>query len=238
MIGQIVMKHIMALHGFSNFLPNACPLKLQRLSIRSAASENTTDHETFPPSRERGGMCFPKMRLLQLIIMTWVVGVILISQMAASAGAATAPIAKPNCPDRCGDVEIPYPFGTSEGCYLDYNYFINCTNDSSRKTLASANARRRKNISLDGHLEHTWPVPVYECYNESGTLTDGGGYVFMSSSKLILGAVTCSWPLVVTILLSLMLPGTIEFSPGAACLFVKTQTMWSMGLVLELGVAS
>ncbi|KAG7941114.1 hypothetical protein I3843_16G021900 [Carya illinoinensis] len=186
----------MVLHGFANFLPNACPLKLQHLSIGSAASENTTD-ETFPPSRERGGMCFPRMMLLQVIIMTWVVGVILISQMATSAAAAAAPIAKPNCTDRCGDVEIPYPFGTSEGCYLDQNYFVNCTNDSSSKT------RRPMyrdvdllKISLEGHFEFSGH-PVYACYDESGTLTKDGSYDFVNTSYSfshahnVFGAIGC-----------------------------------------------
>ncbi|KAF5467858.1 hypothetical protein F2P56_012070 [Juglans regia] len=37
---------------------------------------------------------------------------------------------KPNseCDRRCGSVEIPYPFGTSEGCYLDSTFLITCNN--------------------------------------------------------------------------------------------------------------
>ncbi|KAG6624345.1 hypothetical protein CIPAW_16G020000 [Carya illinoinensis] len=112
------------------------------------------------------------MMLLQVIIMTWVIGVILISQMAASAAVAAAPMAKPNCPDRCGDVEIPYPFGTSKGCYLDQNYFINCTNDSSGKTRRPMYENVfLLNISLEGHFEFSG-YPASECYNKSGTLMD------------------------------------------------------------------
>ncbi|KAG2663271.1 hypothetical protein I3843_16G022100 [Carya illinoinensis] len=162
----------MALNGFPKFLPNACPLKLQHPSIGSAAS-NKTD-ETFPPSRERGGMCFPRMMLLQVINMTWVVGVILILEMAASAAilaaaAAAAPLAKPKCNDRCGNVEIPFPFGTSEGCYLDHNYFVNCTYDSSGKTRRPMYGNFVvQNISLEGQFEF-FGYPVYECFNELGT---------------------------------------------------------------------
>ncbi|XP_042964298.1 wall-associated receptor kinase 2-like [Carya illinoinensis] len=160
----------MALNGFPKFLPNACPLKLQHPSIGSAAS-NKTD-ETFPPSRERGGMCFPRMMLLQVINMTWVVGVILILEMAASAAilaAAAAPLAKPNCNDRCGNVEIPFPFGTSERCYLDHNYFVNCTYDSSGKTRRPMYGNFVvQNISLEGQFEF-FGYPVYECFNELGT---------------------------------------------------------------------
>uniref|UniRef100_A0A2N9IR05 Wall-associated receptor kinase galacturonan-binding domain-containing protein n=1 Tax=Fagus sylvatica TaxID=28930 RepID=A0A2N9IR05_FAGSY len=58
-------------------------------------------------------MGFHKM----LVQVTWVwVGVIL-SEMAAAA-AIPFPLALPGCSDRCGDLEIPYPFGTTEGCYL------------------------------------------------------------------------------------------------------------------------
>ncbi|KAG6620688.1 hypothetical protein I3842_Q053200 [Carya illinoinensis] len=118
-------------------------------------------------------MCFPRMMLLQVINMTWVVGVILILEMAASAAilaaAAAAPLAKPNCNDRCGNVEIPFPFGTSERCYLDHNYFVNCTYDSSGKTRRPMYGNLVvQNISLEGQFEF-FGYPVYECFNELGT---------------------------------------------------------------------
>lgn len=44
------------------------------------------------------------------------------------------PIAKPNCPERCGKVSIPYPFGIGSGCYLDPAYEIICNSSlQSRK---------------------------------------------------------------------------------------------------------
>ena len=55
---------------------------------------------------------------------------ILSATMAATA--ITFPIALPKCPDICGNVKIPYPYGTTEGYYLNdlsilgYSY-INCT---------------------------------------------------------------------------------------------------------------
>ena len=41
-------------------------------------------------------------------------------------------IALPNCDGSLGNVTIPYPYGTTEGCYLNDPtilgyYFINCT---------------------------------------------------------------------------------------------------------------
>ncbi|KAF5444656.1 hypothetical protein F2P56_033774 [Juglans regia] len=123
-------------------------------------------------------MCFSKMMFLQVINMTWVavVGVILILEMAASAtilAAVAAPLAKLNCNDRCGDVKIPFPFGTSEGCYLDHNYFVNCTYDSSSKTLRPMYGDFVvQNISFEGKFELIFKYPVYECFNELGPLAN------------------------------------------------------------------
>ena len=39
---------------------------------------------------------------------------------------AAAPIAKPNCSDSCWDIYIPYPFGKTTECYLNYYFKIVC----------------------------------------------------------------------------------------------------------------
>ncbi|RVW81546.1 Wall-associated receptor kinase 2 [Vitis vinifera] len=41
-----------------------------------------------------------------------------------------ASMAKPGCPETCGNVSIVYPFGIGKGCYLDKRFEITCNNSS------------------------------------------------------------------------------------------------------------
>nr|XP_023895757.1 wall-associated receptor kinase-like 8 [Quercus suber] len=47
------------------------------------------------------------------------------------------PMAKPNCPDRCGNVSIPYPFGIGSNCFMNKTYEIVC-NESGVAAAAIA----------------------------------------------------------------------------------------------------
>ena len=61
------------------------------------------------------------------------------------AEAAAPPMAMPGCNDSCGNVSIPYPFGMTADCYLNYWFKINCStgngssagNDSSLRAFLS-----------------------------------------------------------------------------------------------------
>jgi hypothetical protein len=109
-------------------------------------------------------MGFHKM----LVQVTWVwVGVIL-SEMAAAA-AIPFPLALPGCSDRCGDLEIPYPFGTTEGCYLKESgyFFINCSN-SSGQAQPTIGAFGVTNISIQGSIDIMMNNAI-GCYDMSGT---------------------------------------------------------------------
>jgi len=89
-----------------------------------------------------------------LIQFTWVAVVL----FELTAAAVAFPTALPNCPDRCGDVEIPYPFGLREGCYIDHYFYVNCKNNSLGKTQpVIPEDFIITNISLQGQID----MPMY-----------------------------------------------------------------------------
>lgn len=44
------------------------------------------------------------------------------------AAAAQRPITLPGCPDKCGNISIPYPFGTRGDCCFDGSFLVMCNN--------------------------------------------------------------------------------------------------------------
>ncbi|KAL6287000.1 hypothetical protein ACE6H2_011390 [Prunus campanulata] len=85
--------------------------------------------------------------------------------LATLAAATTAAAqALPGCPDYCGDLKVPYPFGTVESCYMGENFFINCTTNTYTNTTTGnftqiptaylmGSDNIVTNISLDGELQ-------------------------------------------------------------------------------------
>ncbi|XP_050286460.1 wall-associated receptor kinase-like 8 isoform X8 [Quercus robur] len=78
---------------------------------------------------------------------------------------AAAPIAKPNCSDSCGDIYIPYPFGKTTECYLNYWFKIVCneTGGSLKAFLPSIGME-----VLEIHL--TDPYNNYYFWNDPGLI--------------------------------------------------------------------
>ena len=78
---------------------------------------------------------------------------------------ATPPIAKPNCRSSCGHLQIPYPFGIGQYCYLDKWFEIGCntTGGSAKAFLTSMNMEVRKiNISGSPLNRHYSFVPTVQ----------------------------------------------------------------------------
>ncbi|XP_061373355.1 wall-associated receptor kinase 2-like [Gastrolobium bilobum] len=100
-------------------------------------------------------------QLLQLLIV-----VIIFS--ATQTQTQSIPMQKPNCPNNCGSLTIPFPFGTTEECSLDSSFIITCNQTSSPPTpFLSESNTTVLNISLNGELQISYPV-ASDCYTEGG----------------------------------------------------------------------
>lgn len=88
---------------------------------------------------------------------------------------------KPNCTSTCGDLIIPYPFGTSKGCYLEspYDSFLITCKDTV-PYLAKSEIKVR-NISLIDHHIRILNSAARTCYNRSGYITYNTGSYFQLS---------------------------------------------------------
>ncbi|XVE84618.1 hypothetical protein DITRI_Ditri17bG0027000 [Diplodiscus trichospermus] len=75
-------------------------------------------------------------------------------------------IAKFNCTDRCGNVNIPYPFGIEAGCYLNDWFRVTCNrtiNGGPKPFIASFNLELL-NVSFSlGTVRVSNPVTQFDC---------------------------------------------------------------------------
>jgi hypothetical protein len=90
---------------------------------------------------------------------------VIIFPMVSAAG-TTATNAKPGCLNNyCGDIEISFPFGLTEACYLDESFIINC--DSGIPIIGNLNVT---SIFIETHELHVSNFVARDCYNESNQL--------------------------------------------------------------------
>nr|XP_023910529.1 wall-associated receptor kinase 3-like [Quercus suber] len=71
------------------------------------------------------------------------------------------------CPNKCGDVEIPYPFGLTKGCSLDDTFLINCSNK-----VAKTGTLTVTNISIEAHDLHIMQFVARDCYKKTGEVQE------------------------------------------------------------------
>ncbi|MBA0870446.1 hypothetical protein Goshw_012605 [Gossypium schwendimanii] len=82
---------------------------------------------------------------------------------------------KPGCQSHCGNISIPYPFGTRNGCNINNDFFIHCdTSFNPPKAFLSDTGLEVLNISLgDGSLRIRYDRSIgYDCFNSSGRSSD------------------------------------------------------------------
>ncbi|KAJ0877616.1 putative protein kinase RLK-Pelle-WAK family [Helianthus annuus] len=99
--------------------------------------------------------------LLQLNVILIAILIAILSTTKAESQVAQS---LPGCPDKCGNITIPYPFGTQKHCSLSEAYQVNCKNLSVPK----ANFKIL-NITVDGLMYGLLPV-AHQCYNSTGSI--------------------------------------------------------------------
>ncbi|GKV05073.1 hypothetical protein SLEP1_g17116 [Rubroshorea leprosula] len=93
----------------------------------------------------------------------WMAVMLLLS---CSAGIRASSVAKKNCPEKCGDVTVPYPFGFGKPeCAKNDSFLLKCEQNGS---LFFSNIQIY-NISLENGTFTAGNIPSpYKCYDQSG----------------------------------------------------------------------
>lgn len=122
--------------------------------------------------------------ILLIIQLSFVIimGVLIVSTTAAP------PQALPNCPDKCGNITVPYPFGMAEGCYRSNSFFVNCSQATDPPTayLSKNGTIILTNISIaDGEVQILNTI-ARDCYNASGLRTVRNSPVLRLKSTYII----------------------------------------------------
>lgn len=124
------------------------------------SSENTKKNLRYPISKQPSeSKISPAMKLAQIILFVLTVFFTPV--------ATFSPIAKPGCHDTCGEIKIPYPFGTTKDCYLESNFLVTCNYsfDPPKLFLQDSSVNITK-ISLEGQL-NILKFVARACYSQS-----------------------------------------------------------------------
>ncbi|WJZ96941.1 hypothetical protein VitviT2T_015582 [Vitis vinifera] len=102
------------------------------------------------------------MQMIQVLAFTILISII---SLLFSLKETAASMAKPGCPETCGNVSIVYPFGIGKGCYLDKRFEITCNNSSLPHPLFHVDEENEAEVlymSLEYMRIRDWASP--DCY--------------------------------------------------------------------------
>ncbi|CAD5189328.1 unnamed protein product [Musa acuminata subsp. malaccensis] len=92
--------------------------------------------------------------------------------LASAVAAAAAAISKPGCLSKCGEVDIPYPFGIGTNCSMEgLDITCNKTFNPPKPFMGESNIDIF-NISLVDHELSAYIYMAYWCYNDTGWSAD------------------------------------------------------------------
>ncbi|KAB5564929.1 hypothetical protein DKX38_004983 [Salix brachista] len=97
---------------------------------------------------------------MQVVKLVSHISFLLLTLMFQPATAKSPPrLAKPNCPDRCGNISIPYPFGIGKDCCMEESFDVQCDETSTPpRAILRRIDRELVNITLTGGALVKGPV--------------------------------------------------------------------------------
>lgn len=61
---------------------------------------------------------------------------------------ADLPVSRSTCPSRCGEIDIPHPFGIGEGCYLNSWYEIKCDHINTSLSVSKKKKKDKEVVKI------------------------------------------------------------------------------------------
>ncbi|XP_034697224.1 wall-associated receptor kinase 2-like [Vitis riparia] len=118
--------------------------------------------------------------MIQVLAFTILISII---SLLFSLKETAASMAKPGCPETCGNVSIVYPFGIGKGCFLDKRFEITCNNSSLPHPLFHVDEENEAEVlymSLEYMRIKDWTSPV--CY--ANYTSEGQSYALFSIAPM------------------------------------------------------